>query len=80
MQVTKQQIDDYTPGKAVPCCTLLAEYQAEPNKAVKRVQHRVELIGAEDPFDMFVLDLPAECKDISSSAQHLDALDVKLGT
>lgn len=40
-QATRQQVDDHTPEKALPRCTLSAEYFSESNEEMKTVQHQV---------------------------------------
>jgi hypothetical protein len=57
--VTKKQVDNFRPGKSIPCCQLKAEVSGR-RKKIPQLSHQVELKGAKYPHNMFTIDLPAE--------------------
>ena len=52
LQVTKDEVDSYLPGKRIPHCELVAHPLREP---ITRLVHRVILLGAKPPRNMFNL-------------------------
>ena len=57
-QITKQQVDKFVPGRQVPSCQLHVEWNGQ-QKQPAQLAHRVELIGARNPFNFFLISLPA---------------------
>ena len=52
--MTKKQVDSFKPGKMIPSCKLTAELkQKSDNGKVPKLKHRIQLVGAEEPFVMF---------------------------
>ena len=56
-QITKHQVDQFVPGRRVPSCQLYVKWIGEQEQPVELV-HRVELLGAKEPFDFFMIDIP----------------------
>ena len=54
-QITKQQVDSFSPGQAIPSCQLRAEW-TEQSKPV-RLTHKVTLSGAKEPFKYIYIEL-----------------------
>ena len=48
-QITKQQVDSYSPGQIIPSCILRAEWTEQSNPS--RLIHKVTLKGAKEPFN-----------------------------
>ena len=65
LQVTKKHVDNYQPGKRIPSCQLLAEYDFAGVKVVP-LRYRVKLLGAKEPHDMFTFTVTPP----SSSVKH----------
>ena len=53
-QITKRQVDQFVPGRPMPCCQLLIELTKWP----VQLEHRVELLGAKEPNNFFVIQMP----------------------
>lgn len=55
-QISKQQVDQFVfvPGHQVPSCKLDVEWTGQQEQSVELV-HRVELIGAEELFNFFMI-------------------------
>ena len=57
-QITKRQVDQFVPGRQVPCCLLSVKWIGQQEQPVELV-HRVQLLGAKEPFDFFLIQPPA---------------------
>ena len=62
-QVTKQQVDSYKPGKLPPCCQLHITKISLGTMILATVYHKVKLIGAKRPHDVFTIVLPLQGTD-----------------
>ena len=51
LQITKKQVDSFTPGKKIPSCQLVAKWigQGKPSE----LSHKVTLMGAKEPSNFF---------------------------
>ena len=52
LQVTKNEVDSYLPGKRIPHCELAAHSLGE---SVTRLVHQIVLLGAKPPHNKFTL-------------------------
>jgi len=57
-QITKRQVDEFVPGRLVPSCQLYAKLTGQQEQSVELV-HRVELLGAKEPFNFFLIRPPS---------------------
>ena len=57
--MTKKQVDNFKEGKITPCCQLKAEVSRR-RKKIQELKHRVALVGAKYPNNVFTIDLPIE--------------------
>ena len=57
-QITKQQVDSFSPGQAIPSCQLRAEWTKQ-SKPV-RLTHKVTLKGVKEPFNYIYIELDPE--------------------
>ena len=53
-QITKRQVNRFVPGRRVPSCQLYVKWIGQQEQPVELV-HRVELIGAKEPFNFFLI-------------------------
>ena len=57
-QITKQQVDSFSPRQALPTCHLIAEWTKESKPM--RLTHKVTLVGAKEPFNYFRIVLDSD--------------------
>ena len=57
-QITKKQVDKFVPGRRVPSCQLHIKWTRE-QEPPPELEHTVELQGAKEPFNFFLISLPA---------------------
>ena len=57
-QITKRQVDTFVPGRRVPSCQLCVEWAGQQKEPLK-LAHRVELLGAKEPFNFFLIRPPS---------------------
>ena len=57
-QITKHQVDRFVPGRRVPSCQLYVKWTGGQEQPVELV-HRVELLGAKEPFNFFLIRPPS---------------------
>ena len=58
VQITKDQVDYFVPGSQVPSCQLYVEWTKQQEQPVQLI-HRVKLLGAKGPNNVFFIRLPA---------------------
>ena len=58
LQITKHQVDTFLPGRRVPSCQLCVEWAGRQQEPLK-LAHRVELLGAKEPFNFFLIRPPS---------------------
>ena len=56
-QITKRQVDQFVPDHRVPSCQLLVEWTGQQEQPVELV-HRLELLGAKEPFNFLLIEIP----------------------
>ena len=56
-QVVKKNVDSFEVGKMIPSCQLIAEFLGREASSLK---HCVKLVGAEKPYDQFLIKPPAD--------------------
>ena len=56
LQISRKDADQFEPGRWIPECQLIVEWEREDQRAV-RLRHKVDLIGAQAPYDFFYLTL-----------------------
>lgn len=57
-QIYRKDVDNFEPGLCIPECELLVVWDPEQkDKKPVRLSHRVNLIGAREPYNYFYLDL-----------------------
>ena len=62
-QIYRKDVDDFEPGRCIPPkCELLVEWDLEDKKPV-RLRHKINLIGAREPYNFFNLSLNPAWKD-----------------
>ena len=57
-QISKRQVDQFVPGRLVPSCQLYVKWTGGQEQPVELL-HRVELLGAKEPFNFFLIRLPS---------------------
>ena len=55
-QISRSDVDQCEPGKWIPECQLRVQWEKDDQKPV-RLKHKVELIGAKEPYDFIHLFL-----------------------
>ena len=58
-QITKDQVDRYVPGRRVPSCQLYVKWTGQQEQPHVELVHRVDLLGAKEPCNFFLIRLPA---------------------
>ena len=58
MQITKQQVNEFTPGQQTPCCQL--QVKLEKDKKPVELEHKVKLLGAKKDFNFFTITCTPE--------------------
>lgn len=53
MQITKQQVNEFTPGQRIPCCQV--QVKLEKDKKPVELEHKVKLLGAKKDFNFFTI-------------------------
>ena len=71
-QITKHQVDRFVPGRRVPSCQLYVKWTGQQQQPVELV-HRVELLGAKEPFNFFLIRPPSLPK--LPQGMYTDALE-----
>ena len=56
VQVVRQHVHTYEPGRIIPHCTLIAKISPKREK-IPDLECCIKLIGAKRPFDVFMIDL-----------------------
>ena len=54
----RRQVDQFAPGQWVPSCQLYVKWTGQQEQPVELV-HRVELLGAKEPFNFFSIRPPS---------------------
>ena len=57
LQVVKRNVDSFEVGKMIPSCQLTADFFGKEASSLK---HCVKLVGAEKPYDQFLIKPPAD--------------------
>ena len=57
-QITKNQVDHFVPGSQLPSCQLYVKWTGQQEQPPELL-HRVELLGAKEPNNFFLIRLPA---------------------
>lgn len=57
-QITKQQVDEFNPGKQVPCCRLQVKFKSDSRPV--ELDHKVKLLGAKADFNFFTISCTPE--------------------
>ena len=57
-QITKRQVDRFVPGRRVPSCQLYVKWAGQQQQPVE-LAHQVELLGAKEPFNYFLIHPPS---------------------
>ncbi|XP_064401224.1 uncharacterized protein LOC135347256 isoform X2 [Halichondria panicea] len=55
--VIKKNVDQFKPGQRIPHCHLKAEITNKRRKSAPKLSHKVNLLGAKDPFQFTTIDL-----------------------
>ena len=55
-QISRKNADQFEPGRRIPECQLIVEWEKEDQRPV-RLRHKVDLIGAEKPYNFMYLTL-----------------------
>ena len=55
-QISRKDVDHFEPGLCYPECELLVEWELKDQKPI-RLRHRINLIGAREPYNFFHLNL-----------------------
>ena len=58
IQITKCQVDQFVPGRRVPSCQLNVKRIGQQAEQSVDLVHRVELLGAKEPFNFFSIQPP----------------------
>ena len=58
IQITKKQVDSFTPSREIPSCQLTAEWIGDSRPS--RLIHKVTLEGAKEPSNFFRIVLGAD--------------------
>ena len=58
VQITKRQVDTFLPGRRVPSCQLYLKWTGQQEPPAE-LAHRVELLGAKEPFNFFLIQPPS---------------------
>ena len=58
VQITKKQVDSFTPGRGIPSCQLTVEWNGDSRPS--RLIHKVTLKGAKKPSNYFRIVLGAD--------------------
>ena len=68
IQIIKKHVDNYSPPKIIPRCQLSADFMSGTGQRdIPMLQYQVNLIGAKEPHNMFVIKPPVtgeECNNI----------------
>ena len=60
MQITKQHVNEFTPGQQIPCCQLQVKLEKDKNPV--ELEHKVKLLGAKKDFNFFTITCSPEGK------------------
>ena len=72
LQVTKKQVDNFKTGKRIPSCKLRAERMFDSSSGrVPKLEHRMKLVGAQYPFDMFNISYIPQAATVSQGNVHM---------
>ena len=55
IQVTKEQVDYFKPGRRIPCCQMRATHPPVGDDQTPELTHRVQLKGARQPFNSLTI-------------------------